>query len=766
MKNDCRSSFGLYRFKIAIVCAFVVVLVAHHPIAGAQQADGAMMPAVPPDAADVANRQLKLDYSVTPIVLRIALPPADTTSQRSAAEASKDWPPQIGFHRTIPSEFQGDLSSLIDWVSLDDGSIVGTLSVTSPEASAMRAGIHADLVAGGEIRFFGERTVQGHAEQRRTNQDPHVITRADFHVEGGGSEILWSPIVEGDTLGVEITLPSREAVSALSFRIEKVSHIYDPTGSHRYVPKLDCSNHIDVQCRVGDFPRNQETGVARIFFDTTDGTYVCTGTLIEDKVDGAFIPYFMTANHCISTAEVARSVIALWFYQREACGNNDIDSRFERTFGGADLLATNIDQDSTLLRLKSLPTGRPLHFSGWSADPVSHPADIYGLHYPADQNDRYAGVMKYSAGKTIRNEDAQIGDFVVENAIVMQWSEGVAEGGSSGSGLFRDQYLIGVLSGGPPGCVNNFDAYGPFQDFYPQVARWLNPSSALSSHTLPFVTPASNVGQPGFVRVINRTNRAGTVRIVAIDDTGRRFGPVTLSLAGGQTRHFSSRELEQGLNRQLTGLSGGVGNGTGNWRLELATTLDIEPLAYIRRADGFVTSMHEVTAETRAGSRRRYRVPLFHPASDRRNVSRLRLINPGPVNANIVISGVDDLGKAQPGGLVLLTMMPGTAHMLTAQQLEQGDSSLLSGRLGDGSGRWQLLVSANRPIQVMSLLRGPTGHLANLSRGQAVSSDGGPPPPPPPPPSYYGAYSFDSSSTVSPEVRRLGSNKIMTLGGD
>ena len=271
------------------------------------------------------------------------------------------------------------------------------------------------------------------------------------------------------------------------------------------------------------------------------------------------------------------------------------------------------------------------------------------------------------------------------------------------------------------------------------------------SHTLPFVTPASNVGQPGFVRIINRNNRAGAVRILAYDDTGRRFGPVTLLLAARQTRHFSSRELEQGGNRQSTGLSRGVGNGAGNWRLELATNLVIEPLAYIRRADGFLTSMHEVAAETRAGSRR-YDVPFFNPARDRRNVSILRLINPGRVNANIAITGVDDRGRAQPGGPFRLTMRAGTARMLTAQQLEhpggngrpdagtapmlteqqleQGDSGF-SSRFGAGSGRWQLLVFSNRPILVMSLLRSPTGYLANLSRGQAASSVGGPTPPPP-----------------------------------
>ena len=51
--------------------------------------------------------------------------------------------------------------------------------------------------------------------------------------------------------------------------------------------------------------------------------------------------------------------------------------------------------------------------------------------------------------------------------------------------------------------------------------------------------------------------------------------------------------------------------------------------------------------------------------------------------------------------------------MLTAQVLEAGTG--LDGRLGDGAGKWRLTVASNVDIQVMSLLRSPTGHLANLS---------------------------------------------------
>ena len=130
----------------------------------------------------------------------------------------------------MPSQFLGDLSPNIDWIPLDDGSIAGTVLVTSPGALAMRAGIRAELGPEGEIRFFAPNVAEGHSEQGRESRDLPVITPADFY-EGGEPEILWSPTVEGDTLGMEITLPSREALSAFSLSIEQVSHIYVSMGS-------------------------------------------------------------------------------------------------------------------------------------------------------------------------------------------------------------------------------------------------------------------------------------------------------------------------------------------------------------------------------------------------------------------------------------------------------------------------------------------------------------------------------------------------------
>ena len=233
-----------------------------------------------------------------------------------------------------------------------------------------------------------------------------------------------------------------------------------------------------------------------------------------------------------------------------------------------------------------------------------------------------------------------------------------------------------------------------------------------SRPAVPLVTSADNASQQGFVRIINRSAQAGKVRIHAIDDEGRRFDPVNLSLDAKQTRHFNSGDLEDG--NPSKGLSGGVGDGTGNWRLELATELDIEILAYIRTPDGFLTSIHDVAAQADDESMRFY-VPIFNPAKNTDQQSRLRLVNTGDSAAVVRITGRDDEGAAPPEGGVRLTLPAGAAHLLTAEEIEQGSDDF-SGRFGVGSGKWQLFVTSDEPIRVMSLLLSPTGNLTNLSR--------------------------------------------------
>ena len=325
--------------------------------------------------------------------------------------------------------------------------------------------------------------------------------------------------------------------------------------------------------------------------------------------------------------------------------------------------------------------------------------------------------MKYSAGRTLGQGDVPVTNLgTVLNAIVGRWRDGATEGGSSGSGLFDGEHLIGALSAGNRVCEGGTDAYGSLHDFFPQVRRWLDPVWSLD---LPFVTAASNQDQQGFVRIANHSDRAGTVRIHAVDDTGEYRGPVELSLDAHQAAHFNSQDLESG--NPSKGLSGGFGDGAGNWRLELTARFPIDARAYIRTADGFLASIHEVAAEvapgadTADGTAVRYHVPIFNPGDNDLRQSRLRLINTGVEAAEIVISGQEDNGESPPRGKVYLTLAGGAAHMLTAQEIEEGGDGI-RGRFGDGAGRWRLTVSADQPLQVMSLMQSATGHLTNLSR--------------------------------------------------
>ena len=230
-----------------------------------------------------------------------------------------------------------------------------------------------------------------------------------------------------------------------------------------------------------------------------------------------------------------------------------------------------------------------------------------------------------------------------------------------------------------------------------------------SGHTVPLFPAASDaLGREGFVRVINHSAESGDVTIDAFDDSDRNYPTSTLTLAANQTKHFNSNDLEMGSDAKE--LSPGTGAGEGDWRLVLSSDLDIEVLAYIRTThDGFLTAMHDTVR--REGDR--HRVPTFNPGSNTNQVSRLRLVNTGDAAVEATISGVDDRGEPS-SGTVTVSVSPGTARTLTARELEDGGDGL-DGALGDGAGKWQLVVESGEPLTVMSLLSSPTGHLTNLS---------------------------------------------------
>ena len=263
------------------------------------------------------------------------------------------------------------------------------------------------------------------------------------------------------------------------------------------------------------------------------------------------------------------------------------------------------------------------------------------------------------------------------------------------------------------------DESPPPHPFVLEVAPKHTPSRALGkastrstverTHRIALFPAAGDAaGRQGFARVVNRTGESGEVRIEGIDDAGVRHGPVILTLAAHEAVHFNSADLEEG--NAGKGLSGGIGSGGGDWRLELRSTLALEVLAYIRTSDGFLTGMHDVAPEGSEG----HRVVIFNPGRNVNQVSRLRVVNRGDKDAEVRIEGTDDAG-ASPGGVVTFSLPAGASRTLSARELERGSARGLSGALGRGTGKWRLVVSSAQPLRVLSLLSSPTGHLTNLS---------------------------------------------------
>jgi len=236
---------------------------------------------------------------------------------------------------------------------------------------------------------------------------------------------------------------------------------------------------------------------------------------------------------------------------------------------------------------------------------------------------------------------------------------------------------------------------------------------AENAYTVPLFHAVGNENGQGFVRILNASDTAGTVSIDAWDDAGRRFGPIQLAIGAGGVRQFNSDDLEGG--NESKGLTGRTGSGQGNWRLELTTELHLIVLAFVRTADGFLTSVHDTVRGQRDGAEGLHVYParIFNPGSNTRQASVLRIVNPNARAQRVTLRGRANDGVASP--TVAFDLAANASRTLSAQVLESGDSPGLTGALGDGQGKWELYAYAARPLIVMSLLQAATGHITNLS---------------------------------------------------
>jgi len=206
---------------LAVVFATGCALTTSTPGHAQHAANGQAPPGHARNTGAAEDPTLKRHYTVATIPLHIVLPPVSEAEKAALAPRSKDQPMQIGFGRPIPAARQGDLQPLLRWVPEADGTATAAVAVTSPGARALRVALAVgDLPAGIELRFFslaqpaqvfGPFTAR---DLRQASKDANAPPTP-----------YWSPVIEGETAGIELRRTQAAPPGGFVFTIVEVSHL-------------------------------------------------------------------------------------------------------------------------------------------------------------------------------------------------------------------------------------------------------------------------------------------------------------------------------------------------------------------------------------------------------------------------------------------------------------------------------------------------------------------------------------------------------------
>ena len=250
--------------------------------------------------------------------------------------------------------------------------------------------------------------------------------------------------------------------------------------SEDVVSSLAGTCEVDINCSEGDNWQTEKKAVCRIIF----GIGACSGALINNtNYDGT--PYFLTANHCISTEADAQKCIFYFNYENKTCGVQSTSS--VQTLSGATLKATSTNTDFTLLKMLEVPNiNCQPYYAGWDRN-ISHGEGGVGIHHPQSLPKK---ISTYEIAPKLHS--CRDNFYLIDEWIETEHGHGVTEGGSSGSPLFNNKHrIIGQLYGGCSGhnanCNNPSNDYSVYGKFYlswnsgnsaaARLKDWLDPTN-------------------------------------------------------------------------------------------------------------------------------------------------------------------------------------------------------------------------------------------------------------------------------------------------
>jgi len=429
-------------------------------------------------SASVTARQ-----SLSPSARRVAL--AELTSAKMAAESTQSGlrgaPRKVGFARSLP-----DSASTLDWQTLADGRLAASVSITSPSAKAIRLGLLVrSLPTDATVRVYAQ-SASTAFELAASDILSALQKNATAGATGDAAKTYWTPAVEGAEFTLEVSLPAGGDTTQVDLAVPQISHLfslpsYESKDTSTVSAKIGESASCEVDAACDSAYQADSNAVAKIIFVDGGSAYQCTGTLLNDHL-GSGTPYFLTANHCISTQAAASTLQTYWFYRAPSCGAGTLSTAATVQTGGATLLYASSSTDTSFMRLNSTPPSGAV-YAAWSVSTPALSATIAGLHHPEGDLLKlstgtvrtYASCTESSAGMTCTGTTSSGTNFL--DALL---TTGSTEGGSSGSALFQtigsSHYVVGQLYGGDSSCSNRSgtNIYGRFDAAYNAALRkWL-----------------------------------------------------------------------------------------------------------------------------------------------------------------------------------------------------------------------------------------------------------------------------------------------------
>lgn len=403
----------------------------------------------------------------SPINIRITGEESRSIEQRDATERRV----RVGISKAVGESVELNRSSrpALGAQRITAGELTWTTVVRSEGASALRIHFQGfSLPEGAELYLYNS---SGMVRGPYTGRGPN------------GTGEFWSHTVFGSEVYVQV---HQASARASRFVIVDVAHL----GSRFPATPSEQAGHCSInescvenaECGTNSAVNDAKDAVALILFASGRYLYICSGGLLADTASTA-IPYFLTANHCVSKGREANS-LETFFNFTAPCNTTDCPGiPNTSTTLGSSIAATNRTGDYTLLVLDEAPPEGTMYL-GWNSAPValSDGTPLYRISHPQGAPQAYSEHAVDTSKPTCTSWPR--GNWIYSQDVV-----GATEGGSSGSPVVNASgQVVGQLSGA---CgYNVYDVCdeavnatvdGAFANYFDEVKAFLDPTPCTPS---------------------------------------------------------------------------------------------------------------------------------------------------------------------------------------------------------------------------------------------------------------------------------------------